>query len=459
MSTSLNSESPRPALLYVAAQLPKRSETFVYREVLGLRQRGYQVTAASVRSPETNLGTAALDELAAQAVVVYQGGWWWQGLIECLKNPRLLWRMLGDALGRHDVRGISGRLKIIAQGLGGLSLARRLRGANVAVTHVHAHMAHVPTTIAMYAAAGLGVPFSFTGHAADLFRDRQLLVTKLQRAAFVSCISYWHREFYREALRDAGINLEDKPEGSMGRNAGGDVGGNAGGNVGGAGGGRLPVVRCGVPSDGDGAEATHTTTGKTTSELTLLTVGRLVPKKGVGPLLQAWAKLSERGQLHTDDGRWRLVIVGDGPEEKSLRELATSLGIDEHVSFLGAQNNDCVRQHMAQCDMFILNCQPAQDGDRDGIPVVLMEAMAASKCAISGDLPAIRELIEHDKSGVMVNAGQAEELAQTLVSLMTDKNRRDQLGQAGRAQIAREFSLEGNLDRLTAAFSQAGNLS
>ena len=389
-------------LLYVGAQLPKRSETFVYREVLGLRDRGVAVSVASVHPPEAELGDPRLDGLARDAVPVYGRGVrgklavsvdafraaWFRPPNGLLETPPVYWP------------------KYLLQSEAGYALAHRVRGRGI--THVHAHMAHVPATVAMSCAAALGVPFSFTGHAADLFRDRSALRVKLQRAAFVSCISHWHRGFYREVLPD----LTDA---------------------------QLPVVRCGVDL-ADFAPVDLVAAPK------LLAVGRLVAKKGFDLLIRALATLPAETTL---------TLVGDGPEGPALRALADELGVTGRIDFAGALPNDAVRDRMAEAAIFVLPCREAADGDRDGIPVVLMEAMARGVCVVSGDLETIRELVADNQGGVMVRPGAVDDLADALAGLLADPDRRARLAAGGRDRVTEEFALAVNLDRLQRAFAAA----
>ncbi|MHC5211495.1 MAG: glycosyltransferase family 4 protein [Planctomycetota bacterium] len=400
-------------LLYLGAYLPKRSETFVFREVLGLRARGIRVTPASVHLPERDLGDAVLDELAVQAVVVYRRRMLLDALCGALWRPAVALRGLLDALTAPDVRLLR-RHRVLAQLMGGLGLAWRLR--HEGLTHVHAHMAHVPATVAMYAAAALGIPWSFTGHAADLFRDRQMLPTKLRRAAATVCISRWHRDYYRQWA-----DLPDE---------------------------RLPVVRCGVdldgfrPGSGGGG---------------LLSVGRLTPKKGFDILIRALAVLV--GTQGPEAGGPHLTLIGDGPERDRLEQLTDRLGMRERVSFAGAGTEQQVREAMRLADVFTLPCRISADGDRDGIPVVLMEAMACGVPVVCGDLPTIRELIVDPACGVLVDQEDPEALARELGRLLEDPSRRAAIGKAGRARVADEFSLDETLDRLIRCFDRARSAS
>ncbi len=434
--------APAGRVVYVGSQLPKRSETFVYREVLGLRARGRGVVPASVRVPERDLGEPALDALACEAVVVYAPGFVGRGLCELLRRPGVAWRLVRDVCGSRDVK-FTAWPKVFGQMLGGLSLARQLRqrfgdvNQPGAVQRIHAHMAHVPATIAMVAADALSCAFSFTGHAADLFRDRQLLRAKLRRADFVACISAWHRGFYREVeagLRDA----------------------------------QLPVIRCGVdlaefaPVEDDEARSGDPEADLRAIEL--LAVGRLVPKKGFAVLLEAWSAWLERHGLRRDfsdggsTGRAAgpmLVIMGDGPERGRLERKVQDLKLSRNVEFTGDASNRQVRARMRGCTAFALPCVPADDGDRDGIPVVLMEAMACGKPVISGDLPAIRELIVDADCGALVEPGDVDMLVSALDAVLTQPRRRERMGKAARARVAEEFAADVNLDRLESAFDGA----
>lgn len=397
-------------ILYLSAQLPKRSETFVYRELLGLRAAGVTVLAASLHPPERDLGEPRLEALANEAIPVYGAGTLrllWDFMREKVSH---LWRgtevMLTawrDAFTADDLSSIKMRLKVLGQAMAGLALAHRLRGRGI--THLHAHFAHAPATVAMYAARQLGLPFSFTGHAVDLFRDRALLKVKLQRACFVNCISAWHRAFYQ--------GLVPRPDADY------------------------PVIRCGV----DLAEFAPTELASGQPPV-LLGVGRLVAKKGFDVLLEAAARLRARGQAFT------IRIAGDGPEKERLSGQWTRLGLDDCVQFLGACPNPLVRKLLQEADVFVLPCQIDREGDRDGIPVVLMEAMAAGVPVVSGDLPALRELVIPGRTGELVPPGDVEALAERLADLLQDPELRAKRATAGRQWVAEEFALDVNIQRI-----------
>jgi colanic acid/amylovoran biosynthesis glycosyltransferase len=181
--------------------------------------------------------------------------------------------------------------------------------------------------------------------------------------------------------------------------------------------------------------------------LRILGVGRLVEKKGFDVLVRAIAALGE------DAPRIECTIVGSGRERERLESLIRALKVEDRVQLAGEKENGEVRSLMRASDLFVLPCRIDPGGDRDGIPVVLMEAMACGVCAVSGDLPAIGELISDEKTGVLVKGDSVESLAVALRRLIGNAQLRQRLGEAGRQRVIEEFSLGVNVQRLLAAFA------
>jgi colanic acid/amylovoran biosynthesis glycosyltransferase len=407
-----------PVILYMSGTLPTRSETFVYREIFALRRLGVDVRTASVHAPVTGMDAGPLDQMAKETISIYGRGL--AGLLtdacaELLGRPvrtlATMGRVLLDAACSSDVP-MSRRPKVVWQGLAGLSLARRARAKCVA--HIHAHMAHVPTTIGMYAAGQLGVGFSFTGHANDLFPNRTLLKEKLGRAVWVNCISEWHRGFYQSIVprRDSDY----------------------------------PVVRCGV----DTAHYEPTPAPRR-DVLEVLAVGRLVEKKGFDVLVEALGDIARSGGPQI-----RARVAGGGEEFGRLQQLIAEQPPGTSVELLGDTPNDRVMELMGEVDLFVIPCRVAGSGDRDGIPVVLMEAMARGRCVVSGDLETIRELVRDGETGLMVPPGDRPALAQVMSELALDRDRVDTLGRAGRARVEQEFDLLVNARRIIRTMREHG---
>ncbi|RMH25453.1 MAG: colanic acid biosynthesis glycosyltransferase WcaL [Planctomycetota bacterium] len=410
-----------PVILYMSGTVPKRSETFVYREIFALRELGVDVRTASVHEPTRGLDdNGPLSRMAEDTIEIYSKGvvqlladYFAELVSHPVRTIRTIIRAKIDAFLSRDIP-TPRRLKVIWQAMAGVALARRVRLMNVA--HIHCHMAHVPATIGMYAASQLGITFSFTGHANDLFPNRTLLTEKLSRALWVNCISEWHRDFYK--------SIVDRPDHDY------------------------PIVRCGVDT-----RRYPVTPAPRADRLEVLGVGRLVEKKGFDVLIQAAGDLARAG-----GAKVRVRIAGGGEQEPSLRELVRQLPALAEVELLGDTDNDAVMDLVGQVDVFALPCRVARSGDRDGIPVVLMEAMARGRCVISGDLETIRELVRDGQTGVMIPPGDRQALVSALRDLARDRDRVDELGKAARARVEEEFDLMRNAERIVIAMRTHGVL-
>lgn len=395
-------------IAYIASQFPLRSETFVWREVRELRRRGWTVHTFGLRAP-TEETPESLRDLRDTTVDVYDDRSRMPlSASNLARAAKVGFQVLRDTLAPGERMTPRGRTTLVAQANAGARLAWRLQ--SLGVRHVHAHFAHAPASVAMYAASAAGIPFSFTGHANDLFQRRQALALKLRRAKFVSCISEWHRGFYR--------SIVDRPDGDY------------------------PIVRCGV--DVDSFVPVPNTTRADRPRV--LTVCRLVEKKGVDLLIRAVARLRDES-THAD-----LTIAGDGPQRTMLEALVDELSVRDRVTFLGAVDADRVRGLFSQSDLFVLPCRVDANGDKDGIPVVLMEAMASGVPVVSGDLPAIRELVIDDETGLLVQAEAIPALAGAMKRLFADVGLAQRLGRNARSRVVDEFALTVNAARLETLF-------
>lgn len=404
-------------ILYMSAILPARSETFVYREIFALRSLGVTVHTASVHAPDPSVRTPELISLSLSTIPIYGAGvvkMIVDACTEIFMHPvmavTVLVCSLKDCIFARDIHG-AGRVKILAQALASLSLSRRVRPLNIG--HIHAHMAHVPTTIAMYAAKQLGIGFSFTGHANDLFPNRSLLQEKINRAVFVACISMWHRQFYISVFPKA-VD-------------------------------QLPIIHCGVDTE----KETYMPV-KPGDRLRILSVGRFVRKKGFDILIEAVDRIARKGVAEID-----LTIAGSGPEDTSLRTLAARLSPSVNVTMPGSVDNETVMNLMTCCDIFVLPMRVSQ-GDRDGIPVVLMEAMARGRCVVCGDFESIRELVEHGVTGFLIPLEDVAALERTIEELSNDPQKIINVGKTARKHIVHEFDVTKNAQRLVQVMRNVG---
>lgn len=272
---------------------------------------------------------------------------------------------------------------------------------------IHCQWIHSSGTVGMYGAWLLGVPFSFTGHAADLFRDRAALEDKIRRAAFIVCISTFHRDFYLE--RGA------RPE-------------------------QLRIVYCGIDTSHFSPALRERREGE---PFRILASGRLVEKKGFAHLVRACGLLRERGV------DFRCTIGGSGPLEDALRRQIAAAGLADRVELTGqALTQEAIPEFMRSGDVYCLPCVWASDDDVDGLPQMLMEAMACGLPVVSTRLVGIPDLIQHGESGLLAEPEDAEGLADALKRILDDADLAARLGSAGRRQVTGKFDLSTCLEPL-----------
>jgi colanic acid/amylovoran biosynthesis glycosyltransferase len=392
-------------IAYLAPEIPALSATFVYEEIRALEARGQKTKNFSVHKPKV-VAEEQLD-LFKRTCFLYEGGKA-RAAVSSLTSLRLntfaykAFEMLRQDL--KDVGLLSAHgVALCFQFLIAFRLADLLEKAKC--THLHVHFAHTPTQIAMYACSIVNIPFTFVGHANDIFQRPLLLITKAQRAKKFITIS----EYNRDTLISLGIPKE-----------------------------QLAVVRCGVSFK---VRLRHEAWTKN-STLNIGSIGRLIEKKGFDVLIKAVALL-KRKKISV-----RLTIAGDGPLKQDLIELCNDLSVADCVNLIGDIPHSKVASWMSSLDMFVLACRKDRNGDMDGIPVVLMEAMAIGIPVISTKLSGIPELVIHGQTGLLVAANDIHDLAEKIETLMNSPLLADSLIAAAALQVTNEFDMSTNINRL-----------
>jgi len=320
------------------------------------------------------------------------------------------WSMLGKAA-FGPAEGLRQRLTLIYQILPALVLAMRWR--RLPIGHIHAHWAHTATSVAMHAAELLGVGFSFTGHANDLFVHRVALLAKVQRARFIVCISEYHKQLY--------IGLGADPD-------------------------RLKVVYCGIDTD----RFVIPSQKETAPRPRIVGVGRLVEKKGFHDLISACAILLQKGV------QFECLIAGSGPERADLEAKVSAMNLEGIVRITG----ETVLQEnlpglLGSASVFALPCVRDRDGDMDGLPQVLIEALLCGVPCVSTKLVGIPDIIRNGQTGILVPPGDVDELAGALSTLIADPELSAKLGCEGREWALEHFSLNEAVSRLSRLFKIA----
>lgn len=407
----MSSFSEKPAIAYLAPAIPEFSETFVYEELLDLERRGFRVIPISVRTPA--IPASDQKALAERVINLYAGShirlilagvtsipFFGRGALVALKY------LLSDIVecGPHRLAS----WKLVYQFFAATKLARILKRETC--THLHVHFAHTPAQIAMYASALSGIPFTITAHANDIFQRGLLLHRKAERAVRMLTISEYNQRY----LESLGIPRD-----------------------------RLAVVRCGVSF----STKPKTTSADGTGSFRIGTLGRMVEKKGFDILALAVARLTKSGRAV------ELRIAGDGPLKRDLERLVRELGIATITRFEGSLPHRQVADWMQLLDIFVLACKKDKNGDMDGIPVVLMEAMSQSVPVISTRLSGIPELVMHEETGLLAEPNDQIDLARQIDRLIESPELCVKMAARARDHVTHEFGQSINLDRLIGYFS------
>ena len=394
-----------PKLAYLTGEYPRASDTFIQREVAALRELGHEVLTCSIRTtgPEHLVGPEQRAEHARTFKV-----------LDACRSPLRLLRAhaLGMRRPRRYLRALTLAWRTAPKGLKGRAfnliyfaeagvLAEALE--NAGVQHLHNHIAKASCTVAMLASELSGIPFSFTIHGPDIFFEPQhwRIDEKTRRARFVACISAFCRA---QLMCFAGRADWDK----------------------------LKIIHCGI-------EPTRYAPSRHEGQ-TLLFTGRLAGVKGVPVLLRALSALAPR---HPE---LRLRLIGDGPERAVLEAMAAELGIAARTEFLGYRSQAEVAEALTEADVFVL------PSFAEGVPVVLMEAMAAQVPVVTTRIAGVPELVDHGVSGLLVPPGEAEALTEALEALLADPDLRRSMGAAGRAKVEAHFTAKTEAAKLSALF-------
>jgi colanic acid/amylovoran biosynthesis glycosyltransferase len=415
-------QRPDCRVAYLVSEFPAVSHTFIAREIDALRARGVDVVTMSIRkTPAERLLSDADRRAAAETFTVFplrKVRFVLAHARAALTRPAryLATLRLALAMSAGGMRANLWQLFYFAESILVWSECRRRR-----VRHVHAHFANVASAVALLAAdfgQSDGCRWSFTMHGYTEFDEvtRYALAEKVRRAAFVSCISDFCRS---QLLKLVEPGYWDK----------------------------LVVVRCGLDTREVRALPARRQADAPAGDgtpLRLLFVGRLVPEKGVPVLLGALAELKRRG-LKVD-----AVLVGDGPYRDELVAASRRLGLAEQLEFTGALTGTAIAPRYREADVF---CLPSF---AEGLPVVLMEAMANELPVVTSRLAGIAELVDDGVNGYVVPPAREDVLVDALQSLAADPGLRARMGRAGRERVLRDYDVGRSAEQLQGLFVSRG---
>jgi len=407
---SSSTSGKKARIAYLLSQYPAVSHTFFLKEILGLRQIGFEIEAASVNPPDRAIAKLpSLEAEEAYKTYYLKEVNIWKAIHTLVTitvvRPRVVLRGLRAAvsLGSWDLhRQIYAFFYMIEALLLGHWMHER------ALHHLHVHFGGPVSTVAMLACQAWGFDYSITIHGPEEFYevDACYLARKIERAKFIFCISDFCRSQLMKYCDPAGW-------------------------------GKMHVVPLGIDT-----EEFRPVYREANLPLRIVCVGRLVPAKGQHILLRGFSRLRSKGHA------LQLIFVGDGPDRPSLEREVAEHALSNHVTFCGALNHDRAREQVAQADIFALA------SFAEGIPVALMEAMAMGIPCVSTIIAGIPELIRDNIDGLLVPASSVESFSSAIESLVLDQELRQRLGASARARVIEHYNLVDNLKVLASTFEK-----
>ncbi len=384
---------------------PRISETFISNEIRLLEDMGFNIHIYSMRAPRENFSHKSIQEIKARVTYLPSSLFFglpvflWYNLRLFRRMPKRYLSCLKLMLTRFSLAPKKHTwVKHMLQA--GYIVQKSVMDDGVDLAHIHAHFAHTPTTVAMYAAQLAGIPFSFTAHAKDIYtQDPSRIRDKINLARFVvTCTKYNEQHLLRTVSNG-------KP---------------------------IYCVYHGIGLD------LFTGNGRSTQAsppYNILTVARFVPKKGLDTVLHALARLRDDGL----DFRYTLVGTGKARDNRRIEALIGQLGLADITTLTGTITHDDVIELLNKADCFTLGCREAEDGDRDGIPNVVAEAMATGVPVAATEVSGVPELVDHETSGLLCPSNDKIALAGIVRRILEDQELRATVVPAARAKVNEVF--------------------
>jgi glycosyltransferase involved in cell wall biosynthesis len=386
---------------YVLRKFPVLSETFILNELLELEARGVPLHIISLMRPNDPRFHEDLPKLKARISYLPDG------LGKLLRYQR--------RLARSD-RGRYTRAFLYAAARGKPRLLRRFLEAGfvanearrLGLKHLHAHFANRPATVALLASKMTGIPFSFTAHATDIFKhkvDAKALARKIEAACFVVTVSEFNKAYLQRVTRVAD--------------------------------GKVVRVYNGISLDRFAPNG-----GPPLRPFRILCVARLVEKKGIPILIEACRLLRDRGVS------FRCDIVGKGGLRPQLQSLIKQRGLQKHVFLLGPHSQLEVLERYRSAHLYVLPCIVGSDGNREGLPVSIVEALACGLPVVTTPVTGIPEVVRDRHNGLLVRPGDAQSLAEAIESLIRDTHLYEKLRSNARPSVASRFDRRRTVEAL-----------
>ena len=408
-------QSAQPTLGYILKGYPRISETFISNEILLLEQLGFKMHLFSMRHPRETFCHESVKQIRATVnylptdLLLELPRLIAPNILKAVRSPHQYRSALSLATRRFRRTRKIATFKHLFQGG---YLAEKYLARIPAIIHLHGHFAHSPTSVTMFAAHLSGLPFSFTAHAKDIYTsDEAQLREKITKAQFVvTCTK--HNIANLQAI---------------------------------AGSSSTPIhcIYHGI----DLSLFDHTPSdSEAHPPYQLLTVARLTEKKGLPTIYHALRMLADRGI------KFQHRLIGDGDDRELVRELIVELGLEQRCVMLGSRTHTEVLDWFKKSDLFVLGCQIAKSGDRDGIPNVLVESLAMGIPAVSTNVSALPEILIDGETGITVAPGDSSGFADAIEQLLRDETLRKKVSNRGKAHVKDYFDNRRLITELATIF-------
>jgi len=394
---------------YLMSRYPKITETFILNEVLALADTGVEVSLFPLQREKASVvhpsALALMHKVTFTPFMSFRIAF---AMLKVLfKQPIAFVKTLFNVI-RFNFACPNFLLGAIAFFPKAVYLSTLFKQQGI--THIHAHFANHPTMVAYVINQLSGIGYSFTAHGSDIHKRQHMLSEKFNAAKFAVMISQYNERFF---YTHTGLLHNDK----------------------------LQIVRCGVDTQ------LFTPKIHTNNDITqILCVASLREVKGHCYLIEACA------QLKSQAIPFHLTLIGDGPMRGALEAQINQLNLENEVTLLGAQPQQKILESLAISDVFTLTSFQTASGNREGIPVVIMEAMACGLPVVASDVSGIPELVNDGKTGLLCETQNPKSIAEKLSILCSDSETRRTMGMAGRAFVEQEFDLVKNAYKLAKLF-------
>lgn len=399
-------------IAYILSQFPETHETFILREIIELKKNKINLELFSLKKCKDKVIHPQAQEFIKQThyssllsfnIMKALFYFIWNKPIECMRLVHYLIRLNFSSL-----EFLIKSLAIVPISLFYAKLMRDLH-----ITHIHAHWATIPTTSAVIVSRILGIPFSFTAHAWDIFLPNPMLKEKVLCAEFVAtCTGYnknyldsllYYKENDKIILNYHGIDFETLPE-------------------------------------------AH----KDIDDNLIFSAGRLCEQKGFPYLIEACAILRDRGH------QFKCIIIGEGPDRKALTSQIELLGLQKFVTLSGMKPQSYIFDMFNKARMFVLPCVISRNGDRDGIPNVMIESLAMHTPVVSTTVSGVPEIIKNNITGITVEQRNSQQLADAIVRLINNPGLAYDYTINGRKLVEAKFDIKRNVRELVSILINGG---